>query len=393
MRKIDRRIVIIAILIFIIGFAFGLMRYLISLKEDPRSRPNIETIRFVSASSVKYENIHSPIEEDGRMASLSHLDIISEASGKIIVNKVPLKKGAMFQKDQLLFTIYPDEAVLALKAKKSQYLTLLVNLLPDIHIDYPDFEEAFTSFYQSISLNSALPVLPNIEDQALETFLASRNILSEYYNISREELSLKRRSVYAPFDGTYTEVLLEEGAYTNTGGRVARAIRTDQLELEIPLNRFQSDFVKIGDRVKITSDNRRKEWPGKVIRKSQFIDPGTQSQSVFVKVKNPASDPVFSGEYLTAVFNGQVVRDVMEINRNAVFNSNEVFVIVEGRLQKRIIDIIKVNEKTLRFRGLKEGEMLVTQALINVMEGSVVSILGKDPVKPNKSGKSNQKNR
>ncbi len=381
MKKIDRRIVIVAMLIFTIGLAFGLMRYLISIKEDPKSRPQKELVRYVNTEEVKYLEIISPVEAAGRMASLSELDIVSEASGKIIVSKIPLKKGAQFHKGDLLFTIYPDETILALKARKSQYLTLLVNLLPDIHIDYPDFESEFNSFYQSINLDKPLPKLPSLENQAFKTFLASRNILSEYYVINKDELSLKRRSVYAPFNGTYTEVLLESGAYTNMGGRVARAIQTDKLELEILLERFHSDFVKIGDPVKVVSDNRSKEWPGKVIRKSQFVDPGSQSRSVFVKVNSTQSDPFLVGEYLSAVFKGQPVSNVMEVNRNAVFNSNEVFIIVDGRLQKREISIIKINEKTLLFRGLKEGVTMVTQPLINVMEGSAVSILGQNQKK------------
>ncbi|MEA1875607.1 MAG: hypothetical protein U9N86_01970 [Bacteroidota bacterium] len=391
MRKIDRRIVIVAMLIFTIGLAFGLMRYLISLKEDPKTRPQKELVRYVNAEEVKYMESISPVEAPGRVASISQLDIVSEASGKINVSKIPLKKGAQFQKGDLLFTIYPDETILALKARKSQYLTLLVNLLPDIHIDYPDFENDFNSFYQSINLDQPLPKLPSLENNAFKTFLASRNILSEYYVINKDELSLQRRSVYAPFNGTYTEVLLESGAYTNMGGRVAIAIQTDILDLEIPLERFHSEFVQIGDPVRIVSDKRGKEWSGKVIRKSQFVDPGTQSQSVFVQINNTQSDPVLAGEYLSAVFKGQAVSNVMEVNRNAVFNNNEVFIIIDGRLQKREINIIKTNEKTLLFRGLKEGVTLVTQPLINVMEGSAVSILGETQTQAKGSGKQNQK--
>lgn len=376
MRKIDRRIVIVSILIFTIGLAYGLMRYLISLKEEPRSRPAKEVVRYVSAKEVKYQNIISPVEAQGRVASISQLDIVAEASGKIIIDDIILKKGAQFKKGDLLFTIYPDEAILALKAKKSKYLTLLVNLLPDIRIDYPDFEKSFTSFYQSIDLDKPLPAFPQVENQTFNTFLASRDILSEYFSISRDELSLERRSIYAPFQGTYIEVYMEAGGYTNTGGRVARAIQTDQLELEILLERFLSDFVNIGDAVNVISKKRNKSWSGKVIRKSQFVDEGTQSRSVFVRVNNPSTDPVLVGEWYVVEFIGQEVKGVMEVNRNAVFNSNEIFTIVEGRLQKEEIDIIKVNEKTLLFNGLPEGVKIVTQPLINVMEGSAVSEIG-----------------
>ena len=79
---------------------------------------------------------------------------------------------------------------------------------------------------------------------------------------------------------------------------------------------------------------------------------------------------------MSARFNSQPVDSVMEIKRNAVFNSNEVFIIEEGHLQKRMIDIVKINEQTLLFRGLPEGTIVVNQPLINVMEGTPVAVLG-----------------
>lgn len=384
MRKIDRRIVIVIVLIFTIGLAYGLMRFLISLKEEPKTRPQTEITRYVSADTVRYSELISPVVAPGRLASVSELDVVSEASGKIQVDKIPLKKGASFKKGDLLFTIYPDEASLLLQANKSQFISLLANLLPDIRIDYPDFENNFRKFYEAIVIDKPLPKIPASEDKAFNTFMASRNVTSQYYSILREELSFSRRSVHAPFAGTYTEVYSEEGAYANTGGKVARIIRTDMLELEIPLERFHSEFVDIGASVTVTSTSRNVSWLGKVIRKSQFVDPGTQSQSVFVKIQNSSQDPILAGEYLSAAFVGQTIPDVMEVNRNAVFNSNEVFIVIDGHLSKVSIDIVKINEKTLLFRGVEPGMMLVTQPLINVMEGTAVAIIGQTMPKTNR---------
>ena len=72
----------------------------------------------------------------------------------------------------------------------------------------------------------------------------------------------------------------------------------------------------------------------------------------------------------------------MEVPRNVVFNTNEVFVIVDGRLEKRIANIIKINEKTLIFNGLKQNEVLVMQPMINVLEGTLVERLGDEQEKP-----------
>lgn len=374
MRKIDRRIVIVASVIFILGLAYGLMRFLIAQKEPPPVRMSIEARRYVKYEPVRYSDIPSHVSGPGRLASITEIDIVSEASGKIEPGEVALKKGANFSRGDLLFVVYPDEAILSLKARKSQYQNTLANILPDLVIDFPDHADSFNKFFSNIYVDKPLPELPVISDDKLKIFLASRNVISEYYNILSDQLQLNRRTVRAPFNGAYKEVYMEPGAYTNTGGKVARAIRTDELELEVPLDRPDASWVNIGDKVSVHSGHRDLTWEGRVIRKSRYVDENTQSQEIFVKIPYSSQQPLLAGEYLLATFPVRPIEDVMEIPRNSVFNSNEVFIIKEGRLAKKEINIIKINERTLIFNGLAEGDSVVVQQLINVSEGTLVQV-------------------
>jgi membrane fusion protein (multidrug efflux system) len=373
MRKIDRRIVIVVSVIFILGLAYGLMRFLIAMKEEPPVRQTIESRRYVNVEPVKYSTIYSAVSEGGRLSSIAEVDIVAEASGKIEAGTVNLKKGSSFSKGDILFVVYPDEALLSLKARKSQYQNILASILPDLVIDFPEAEEAFTEFFASINVEKPLPPMPEIKNNTLKIFLASRNVISEYYNIQRDELQLQRHTVRAPFNGTFIEVYMELGAYTNTGGRVARAINTDHLELEVPLKRVDAAWVQIGDPVTVTSEGTY-TWKGKVIRKSQFVDENTQSQTIFISIPYDRQKPLMAGEYLVATFPVRPIEDAMEIPRNSVFNNNEVFVAREGRLAKQQINVIKRNESTLIFNGLTEGDSVVVQQLINVSEGTLIQV-------------------
>ena len=372
MRKIDRRIVIVASMIIILLVAYGLMRFLIAQKAAPPVRRSIEARRFVKVEPVRYDRIASQVSERGRLLSIAEIDIVAEASGRIEPGEVSLKKGASFSKGDVLFVVYPDEAILSLKARKSQYQNTLASIIPDLVIDFPEAEEGFTSFFSSINVDKALPPMPEIEDGKLKIFLASRNVISEYYNIQRDELQLKRRTVRAPFNGTYTAVHMEPGAYTNTGGRVARAIQTDQLEMEVPVKRVDAAWIRLGDAVEVVSEARSLSWDGTVIRKGQFVDENTQSQSIFLRIKPNRNQSLLAGEYLTAIFPVRPIENAMEIPRNAVFNTNEVFLVKQGRLSKEFIEVIKENERTLIFKGIPEGDTVVVQQLINVSEGTLV---------------------
>ena len=365
------------VLLLVVVVSIGIMRLLISMKPEPKQKEVKEVKRYVKIEHVSYDTIQSGVIAPGRLASTQEVMVVSEAAGKIERGDVVLKKGASFKKGDCLLSIYKDEAELALQSRKSSYLNLIANLLPDIKIDYPNKYDTYKSFFASIKLNESLPALPNINkgDEQLKIFLASRNVLSEYYNIKRDEKALSRYSIYAPFDGVFTQVNKEIGAFTNMGGQLGTIIRTDDLELEVPVENQFSKWIRVGDPVTVTTAGEGKKVSGKVVRKAGFVNPSTQSQSVFVRLSNVKNGDFFAGEYLDAEFPGQSILNVMEIPRNAVFNSDEVFYVSDGKLKKGNIQVVKVNEKTIIFKGLPEGTQLVVQPLIKAQENNQVEIL------------------
>jgi membrane fusion protein (multidrug efflux system) len=372
---------IIVALIILLGGSAALSMMFVSMKPDPQMRPEMELKRFVKAEEVKYNEIISSLIRGGRVTSSREVTLVSEASGKIEKSSIVLRKGTTFRKGQLLAVIYKDEAELALKARKSRFLTTITTVLPDMKVDFLEQLEAFEMFFRAIDMDENLPELPEIRDEKLKIYLASRNVLSEYYSIQQDEKRLSRHSLYAPFNGTFTQVNFEVGAYVNTGGQIAKMIRTGQLEVEVPVQNLWSEWIKIGDKVEVYSRNKAKVQSGVVVRKANFIDEDTQSRAIFVKVLNSAKDELLTGDYKEVLFPGQKIQAAMEIPRSAVFNSNEVFAVIDGRLKKQVIDIIKTNETTLIFNGLEEGIDVVIEPLINVQENSPVGIVGEEQPK------------
>lgn len=346
--------------------------------------PNLK--RFVKTETVVYSDIKTPLSREGRVVSSNEVMLVAEAAGKLEPGEVSLRKGTSFRKGQLLATVYKDEVELALKARKSNFLTTVTTLLPDIKVDFPDQLDAFTQFFTSIDIDRDLPKLPEVKDEKLKVFLASRNVLSEYYSIQQDEKRLSRHSLYAPFDGTFTQVNIEVGAFVNTGGQIARMIRLDQLEVEVPVESDKSRWIEIGDVAQVYSKNRDEYRQGVVVRKSAFVDANTQARSIFVRVTKTEKDPMLAGEYKYVLFPGQLIKDAMQLPRNAVFNSDEVFTVVDGKLKKRQINILKWDETTLVFNGLEEGSKVVAEPLINVKENSPVGILGEDQPEVTKKG-------
>jgi membrane fusion protein, multidrug efflux system len=370
---------VVVALIVLLGGSAALSMMFVSMKPEPPRIPDNRMKRFVKAETVAYTDIVSPLSREGRMVSSNEVMLVAEASGKILTGQVPLRKGTSFRKGQLIASIYSDEVELAIKARKSHYLTTLSNLLPDIKMDFPDKYEMYLQFFNSIEMDKKLPELPEVKDEKLKIFLSSRSVISEYYGIQQDEKRLERHKLYAPFNGTIAQVNFEVGAYVNAGGQIAKMIRTDELEVEVPVENGQSKWIKVGDKVEVHSQNREVVKTGVVVRKSDFVDPSSQGRSIFVKVNNNVGEEHYTGEYKLVVFPGQVIQKAMEIPRNAVFNSNEVFTIVDGMLKKKTVNVLKWNETTLIFNGLEEGEKIVAEPMINAKENTPVGILGEEP--------------
>jgi multidrug efflux pump subunit AcrA (membrane-fusion protein) len=371
-----RKLIVLGVLVIMLGGSYLLMQLLISQKQEYAQQPAPASERYVKVDSVIYSAISSVVTGKGRVVSSAEIEVVAEASGKIEAGDIPLKKGQPFQRGDILLTIYKDEMELSLKSQKSQFLNRLANLLPDIKIDFPDQYDAFLRFFNEIDLDRDIPNMPDSRGEKLKIFLSSRNVLSEYYSIKKMEKQLDRHTIYAPFKGSYKTVLLQVGAYTNTGGRIATIIHTDTVEVEVPLANGYASWIKKGRQVRLTSIEKEYTWRGTVVRISNFVDPTTQARPVFVCVPLDRQPQLFAGEYLTCEFDGGVIEDAMEIPRKAVFNYNEVFVVENGSLKKRQIELVKVNEETLIFRGLEVGTLVVVQPLINVSENTPVKILG-----------------
>lgn len=374
-----RKIIIVLSGLGIVAFAFISMQLLASMKPTPPKRPPVEVVRYVKAESVEYSDMVSEIEAKGRLKSSSEIVISAEAAGEVLEGDIPFKKGQHFRKGDLLVKIYDEDDILLLKAKKSSFLTSIASVLPDFKITYTESYDNWIAFFESIDIDKDLPELPEIRSTQEKVLLASRNLLNDYYSIKSQEIILKRYKIYAPFNGTITDVTMEVGAVVNKGARLGQIINTSNMELEVPVELASAKWLKIGDAVKVQDESHSNVWDGKIIRKSKDVETTTQSISVFVGLKSTNSNPLYKGQYLTAKFSGIKLNDVMMLARNAVFNSNEVFIVADSVLAKKEIVVKKISRDNLYFNGLPVGTKLVTEPLINATENTKVKILGEEP--------------
>ncbi len=372
-----RKLIIIISGFGIVLFAYFSMLWLSDMKITPPRKPPKEVVRYVKAEKVEYNNVVTEVEAMGRVTSKTEVSLIAEVRGEIMKGDSSFKIGQSFNKGDLLVKIDDEIELYNMKSRKSSFLNSVAGMLPDLRISFPENYEEWNSFMESIDIDSKLPDLPELSSTQERIYMASRNILTNYYTIKSAEANFESYHIYAPFSGTITEVSLEEGAVANPGSRLGKIINTKNLELEVPVEIGSAKWLKVGQKVEVYDSKKISSWKGKIVRKSQNVNPTTQSINVYISLNSTSRNPLYKGEYLTANFSGIKLFSVMEIPRKAVFNQNEVFIVQDGLLEKREIIIEKINKDKIYFTGLETGVEIVAEPLINASEKTKVSILEK----------------
>lgn len=341
-----------------------IMFVLFSLKEQPQKSVKPQPDIYVKAETVEYQNLQAVITSSGRLHAFNEVVVSAEVSGRLQEGAIPFRNGQTFSRGQIIARVDNPEFPLSVKARKSRFLQTLASILPDIKLDYPDSYGNWQQFFDQTDINKPMPPLPEPASSQERIFLASRNILSDYYTILGDEARLEKHKIRAPFSGAFNTISRDPGVVVNPGTQLATIVRTDLYELEVPVVMEEVKMLETGDSAIVSADNINKTWKGKISRIGSVVNPASQAVSVFISV--PGVKGLYDGMYLTARLYGDMLEDVMEMPRNAVFTQNHVYVLEEKKLIEKTIDVVKRNPETVYFRGLNAGDELVMEPLLNV---------------------------
>ncbi len=365
-----RQFIILGVSFAIIMGSFFLSSVLSGMKEVPEKVTPPQPKRYVKTATVFYEDIETDIVAFGRVETAQTLDLLSEVGGRMFQGNVRMKEGINFRKGDLLFQIDDTEAELSLKAEKSTFLKDLAAILPDLKVDYEGNYDNWFQYFSTIDINSDLPALPELKSDKEKTFLATKGIFSSFYNIKRSEVRLKKYKYYAPFDGSFSEIVYESGSFINPGVKIGKIHRSGVHELRVSVDTKDIPFIQKEAECTIYSEETETSWTGKVSRISDFVNTSTQSIDVYLAIF-PDGKPIYDGQFLQASIPAQTIDDGMTIPRNAIYNGNEVFVLQDTLLRTQKIDVHRVVENEAIFSGLEEGIQIVVEPLINAHNNMV----------------------
>jgi membrane fusion protein (multidrug efflux system) len=260
----------------------------------------------------------------------------------------------------------------SLQSMRSSYLQLMSSALPDLKIDYPDQYEKWSVFFNKIDISAMMPELPSIELEKERVFVASKNILTQYYLIIQQEVNFLKYTLYAPFDGSFKTVNSEVGSVASMNMQIASLIRTDEMEVVVSVLPEEAEWIEEGLQVELKRNNGSLA-KGVISRVAGFIDPGSQSVNVYVAVKSNRSIHMLEGEYVDAEFVSPVTVSGMMIPREALLKEKSIYVLVNGHLTQRDVKVLERLEDHYIIEGYNEGEAIVVESLVDVKPGQAAA--------------------
>ncbi len=346
----------------LIVLAFGVSGFLIKSKPEPKTDAAKHNIMYVKAEKVQLVETEAAMSYPGKVSAFDKVSLAAEVSGKIMQGDVRFKTGESFKKGDVLVNIYAEDVKASLKSGKSNFLQTLSKILPDLKVDYVSEFEKWNNFFNQVDPESPLPELPEIMSDKEKVFMASSNVLASYYTLQQQEINLTRYTIRAPFNGIFKTVNKEIGAVSSPGAELATLIRSDKLEVVVPVFPNDLQWIKKGDKVKIIGNNGIEQF-ATISRISGFIE--DQSVNVYLTYLATGKNSFLEGEYVDAVYGNSIVSG-FEIPREALIDNSFVYELKNGKLQKIEVEIIRQLADSYIISGIDASLTIVTESLASV---------------------------
>ncbi len=363
-----RKIILSIIGIALIVGAFLFAKYLIANKNKPK--PVVpKVVKTVLVDTVKNTTVPIVISANGNLTAKQRVELYSEVQGVFKTGNKLFKAGEKFNKGETLIRLDASEYYASVQSAKSNLYNSIAAIMPDLRLDFTDVYPKWQAYLNGFDLNKSTPQLPEMSGEKENYFITGRGIVSAYYNVKNLEQRLAKYRITAPFTGILTEALVTEGTLVRSGQKLGEFINPSVYEMQVAVSKSYADVLKEGEAVTLTNLEKTKTYEGTVSRVNGSIDATTQTITAFVEVKH---DDLKEGMYLEASLNAEKVNDAIEIDRNLLLDSQEIYVVKDSLLDVVSVKPAHFSDKTVVLKDIPNGTIILRKPVPGAYAGMQV---------------------
>lgn len=329
-----------------------------SQKQPPKRNHNNGQKKIYKTVEVEQKTIQPTFSSAGIIEAFDKIMLFAEVNGVLSNAQTAFRTGNRFKKDQVLLQIDDSVYKNSVLSQKSSLLNQLTLFIPDLAIDFPESAKKWQAYLDQFNLEAEMLPLPKTSHLKEKYFINSRNIYSLYYQIKSMEATLAKYTLRAPYDGVITESDITPGSLVRAGQKLGEFTRPSIHELEAPLSLGYLPFVKIGDRVQLTSTEFSKSFTGSISRINQKIDRNSQTVQIYIRISDKR---LKDGMYLTAEIKSSQNVEGMMIPAKWLAKGNRIFLKQAEEFKPRSVHILLSQGDDVLVEGLNDGEIILAQ--------------------------------
>lgn len=378
--------------LLIIG-AFLLVAILIKMNppESSRQRAFSGPQMAVETVTITPRDYVVELQSYGTIQPRTQSMLVAQVSGEIVDVNPNVRGGGFFERGDVLFKIDSRDYAADVRIAEAA-LADARQALAEAEARSQQAREDWDRLGNSGEPTDLVLRVPQLE-------AARARVRSAESALQKSTLRLERTEIRAPFAGRVLRKFVDLGQVVSQNAQVAEIYATDIVEIRLPLRNRDLPFIDLpesfrytdetensGGRVTIRSDLAGAgSWSAELVRTEGSIDATARQLHVIAQIVDPYAatatghTPLKIGQYVTATLAGNTVSDALVIPNNSIYQGTYVYVVEDGVLWRRDIDIAWQNdEDALVSDGLVAGDELVTTPLGQVTSGIRVNIVGEE---------------
>ena len=368
-----RRIITIGISLAIVLGAFVVVKALPTKEAEQEGQETSAKAEgmLVEVLYAELGTVEHSYKATGKIKAFDRFEIFSQAAGQLLPSARNFREGKSYSKGEVMLEIDQREYEMTVLAQKSTFITLVTSILPDLKSDYPEAYKTWRAYASNIDVNAPLKKLPTVSSEQLKFYLAGKSVYSNYFNILSAEEKLGKYTIRAPFNGVVTSAFAEAGTAVNIGSQLGTLVSTSTYDLEITAPLSLLGNVKVGTEAILTSTELNGQWQGKVARIGGDIDEQTQSLKLFIRT---SGQNLREGMFLTAELEQKPYENAISLPRKMVDNQDNVFVVENGKLLKKHVNVLARQNDIAIIEGLEKGTPVLATVVKSAHTGMKVRI-------------------
>lgn len=320
------------------------------------SRKEVKTTQSDIAVTVvptEMKETNGNLELVGTAQPCKEVNIASESAGKIV--QVNFKMGDFVAKGKVLAKIDDTYKRLAYDNAKLNYNKCKEDL----------------DRYQALRKGDAVS-----DTQLRDIRLAYENAVIQLENVKKQWDDTK---ITAPFSGYITSQNTELGAFVNPGTIIAGIADISELKVVLDVSESNAYELHPGQQINVTTDvHPDADYKGKIANISPKAS-ASHTYPVEILIANNGKDKLKAGTYVNVSVNMGKSGKALMIPRDAIVSSvKDPSVYVVANNTAKLVKITtgrSFNSNLEVVAGLGEGDKVVTNGQINLIDGAKVSVI------------------